>query len=206
MNLTTAQFVALFPHVDPVLLIFLNRTMNRYSITSKVRQAAFLAQIGHESAGLTQLVENMNYSAEGLMKTWPGRFKGPDGKPNDVALALHRKPRAIACKVYANRMGNDDEASCDGWKYRARGYIGTTGRDNYRVAGVALNLPLISQPELLEIPENAFYASGFFWFTNGCNELADEGDFRALTKRINGGENGLDDRRARWEHAKKVLA
>ena len=96
MKITSDQFEHLFPRTDASLVVTMNRALARYEITSRVRQAAFFAQVGHESNGLTVLVESLNYSADGLANTWPGRFRGPDGKPNDVARALHRKPRAIA--------------------------------------------------------------------------------------------------------------
>lgn len=110
MNLTPAQFTMLFPKASAALLDPLNRAMTRFGIDSPVRMAAFLAQIGHESAGLTVVVENLNYSAQGLAATWPNRYRGKDGKPNDLAIFLARKPAAIANNVYANRNGNGNEA------------------------------------------------------------------------------------------------
>lgn len=204
MSITVEQFKVLFPAASAAALEPLNRAMTRFGITSKVRMAAFLAQIGHESAGLTVFEENLNYTAQGLAKTWPKRF-AVDGKPNDLALALARKPAAIAAVVYANRMGNGDEASGDGWKYRGRGPIQVTGKDGYAAAGSGLGLSLLATPELLADPEYGCLAAARFWHATGCNELADTGQFTAITKKINGGVNGLDDRKARWSKAKTVL-
>lgn len=204
MSLTNEQFKALFPSASPSVLEPLNRAMARFGVTSKVRKAAFLAQIGHESAGLTRFEENLNYTAQGLAKTWPNRF-ADGGKPNALAMALARKPAAIASVVYANRMGNGPEASGDGWKYRGRGPIQITGREMYVAAGAGIGAPLSQEPELLLDPEYGCAAAGWFWSVKGCNELADTGQFVAITKKINGGTNGLDDRRARWAKAKDVL-
>lgn len=204
MSITVEQFKALFPAASTAALEPLNRAMARFRITSKVRKAAFLAQIGHESAGLTVFEENLNYTAQGLAKTWPKRF-AENGKPNALANALERKPAAIASVVYANRMGNGGEATGDGWKYRGRGPIQVTGKDGYAAAGSALGVNLQATPELLTDPEYGCLAAARFWDATGCNELADTGQFTAITKKINGGTNGLEDRLARWAKAKDVL-
>jgi putative chitinase len=159
-------------------------------IDSPARIAAFLAQIGHESGGLTRLVENLNYSAQGLAATWPNRYAGP----NALALKLARKPEAIANNCYANRMGNGDEASGDGWRYRGRGLVQVTGRNNYEAAGKALGQPLLEQPELLQLPGPAARSAVWFWKSNGCNELADADKFEAITRKINGGMHGQAER------------
>lgn len=204
MSLTQQQFKALFPRAPTEWLEPMNRAMTRFNITSRVRMAAFLAQVGHESAGLTRFEENLNYTAQGLAKTWPNRFSA-GGKPNELAHALARKPAAIASVVYANRMGNGDETSGDGWKYRGRGPIQITGKDGYATAGSALGVSLLSTPELLLEPEYGALSAARFWSATGCNELADTGQFTAITKKINGGTNGLEDRRDRWAVAKGVL-
>lgn len=178
----------------------------RFSLTTPTRQSAFLAQAAHESAGFTRLTENLNYSATGLAATWPGRFRGADGQPSALARALHRRPEAIANVVYANRMGNGPEASGDGWRYRGRGLLQITGRAQYQRCGAALGLPLVEQPDLLALPEPAVLSAAWFWQVNGLNELADAGDFEAIARRINGGLNGLAERRALWAKFREVLA
>ena len=203
--LTEPQFRALFPQASVAALDHLNRAMTRYKIDSPVRAAAFLAQIGHESAGLTAVVENLNYSAPGLAATWPNRYRGPDGKPNQLALAISRNPEQIANNTYADRMGNGPARSGDGWKYRGRGYIQTTGRANYEALTKALGINFVAVPDLLEQPEYAALSAAYFWQSKGLNELADADQLDAITRRINGGTNGAADRKARWEKAKSVL-
>ncbi|HCT4984472.1 TPA: glycoside hydrolase family 19 protein [Pseudomonas aeruginosa] len=209
MPITESQLLYILPRCRPVVGVFLpalNRAMLQFDIQSGVRQAAFLAQVGHESAQLTRLVENLNYSAQGLANTWPGRYRGADGQPNALAQRLARNPRAIANNAYAARNGNGDEASGDGWRYRGRGLLQITGRSNYRAAGDGLGLPLEAEPELLEQPEHAARSSAWWWSTHGLNELADRGEFAAITRRINGGLNGQAERLELWERAKAVLS
>ncbi|HEK0362820.1 glycoside hydrolase family 19 protein [Pseudomonas aeruginosa] len=208
MLITEQQLLQIFPNAGPQAGVFvgaLNRGMTRFGITSPVRAAAFLAQIGHESAQLTRLVENLNYSARGLAAIWPSRYRGADGKPNALALNLARHPQAIANNTYASRNGNGDEASGDGWRYRGRGLLQVTGRLNYCAAGAGLGLPLEAEPELLEQPEFAALSAAWWWSTHGLNELADRGEFAAITRRINGGLNGQSERLELWERAKAVL-
>lgn len=205
VSLTEKQFAALFPKAAPAIREHLNRAMARYKIDSQVRVAAFLAQIGHESAGLTTMVENLNYGAAGLAATWPNRYRGVDGKPNALAQNIARKPQEIANHTYADRMGNGSVASGDGWKYRGRGFIQTTGRANYAKLTAATGVNFTAVPDLLEQPEYASLSAAYFWQSNGLNELADAGLFNLITKRINGGIHGAADRNARWEVAKKVL-
>jgi putative chitinase len=167
-----------------------------HGIDTEERVAHFLAQVAHESAGFTRITENLNYSAKGLAATWPRRFRGADGKPNALALQLHRKPQWIASHVYANRMGNDDVASGDGWKYRGRGLIQLTGKDNYKAASNALYCSdlLVTDPDKVLQPDIAAMTACWFWGANGLNELADLGDVSKVTKRINGGTIGLEHR------------
>lgn len=150
------------------------------------RAAAFLANIGVESDGLKARRENMNYSAEGLARVWPKRFRDSDGKPNALAFSLQRKPEAIANNVYANRMGNGNEQSGDGWKYRGVGWIQTTGKNNIQETLKALGLPIDSDPSVLEYPEYAALSAAYFWKKNGCNELADQDAFSLSVKKVNG--------------------
>ena len=206
MPITQQQLLQILPNAGPRAGIFLpalNRAMARYKIDSRVRQAAFLAQTGHESGQLMRLVENLNYDAKGLAMTWPGRYQAADGNPNTKALGLSRKPEAIANDAYAGRNGNTQPG--DGWKFRGRGLIQITGRANYAQAGKALAQPLLDQPELLEQPEWAAISAAWWWSAHGLNELADAGKFETITRKINGGINGLADREALYAKALKVL-
>lgn len=209
MKLTEQQLLRIFPNARLVAGVFvaaLQRAMDEREIDTPARRAAFLAQVGHESSQLTRLVENLNYSARGLAATWPSRYLGADGQPNALAQRLARNPRAIANNAYASRNGNGDEASGDGWCYRGRGLLQITGRANYRAAGDGLGQPLEAEPELLEQPEWAAISAAWWWSTHGLNDLADRGEFAAITRRINGGLNGQAERLALWERAKRVLA
>ena len=177
----------------------------RYQINTPARLAAFLAQCGHESAGFTAKRENLNYSAKGLLATWPRRFNPTK------AQALHRQPEAIANYVYADRLGNTQPG--DGWRYRGGGFIQLTGRQNYRDAGRAIGYQLEQQPELIERLDVSALAAAYFWDLRRLNVLADDltgddddADFEAITRAINGGLNGLKERKAYWKLAKEVLA
>lgn len=203
--LTEQQFKAIFPTADVAVCAHVNRAMARHRIDSKVRAAAFLAQVGHESAGLTMVSENLNYSAKALAATWPNRYRCTAGKPNALAQNIERNPEAIANHTYANRMGNGDPESGDGWKYRGRGYIQTTGKVNYQKLTAAVGTNFTAVPDLLLQPEYAALSAAFFWQSNGLNELADTGQFDLITRKINGGTHGATDRNRRWETAKKVL-
>ena len=182
------------------LLPFFQKAMSHYAINKTSRRiAAFLSQCGHESLNLSRLSENLNYSKERLLQVWPGRF-------NEYSAAVYqRDPEAIANNVYSNRMGNGNENSGDGWKFRGRGYIQLTGRSNYTACAGALNLDLLNDPDLLLNPENAAMASAWFWNSRRLNTLADEGDTRAITRAINGALNGYEDRRQRYMDALKAL-
>ncbi|HBP6281441.1 TPA: glycoside hydrolase family 19 protein [Pseudomonas aeruginosa] len=209
MLITEQQLLQILPNAGPQAGVFvgaLNRGMTCFGITSPVRVAAFLAQVGHESSQLTRLVENLNYSARGLAATWPSRYRGADGNPNALALNLAGHPQAIANNTYASRNGNGDEASGDGWRYRGRGLLQITGRKNYRAAGAGLGLPLEAEPELLEQPEHAARSSAWWWAAHGLNGLADLGSFALITRTINGGMNGQVERLELWERAKAVLS
>jgi len=213
MQITEQQLLQILPNARRQAGVFvsaINRATARYDITSRVRLAAFLAQAGHESAELTRLVENLNYGAAGLANTWPGRFAVDPAarprQPNGLAQRLERQPEAIANAVYSNRMGNGPAASGDGWRYRGRGLFQITGRAQYQRCGRALGLPLVEQPELLERPEHAALSAAWFWEDNGLNALADAGDFEAVTRRINGGLNGLAERSILWGRARAVLS
>lgn len=174
----------------------LKAAMALNAIDSDARVSHFLAQVAHESAGFTRITENLNYSADGLASTWPRRFRGDNGLPNALAHELHRRPQLIANHVYANRMGNGDVGSGDGWKYRGRGLIQLTGKSNYLAASIALygsNL-LCLEPEKVIEPDVAALTACWYWQANGLNELADLGDVAIVTRRINGGTIGLEHR------------
>ena len=155
----------------------------------------WLAQLAHESAMFERMVESLNYTkAAQIRRTWPKRFAN-----NSAAVAFVSKPERLANFVYANRLGNGDAASGDGWKYRGRGLIQITGKDNYRDAGEALGLPLLEEPELLEEPVHAADAAGWFWKSHGLNRFAS--NINACTRAINGGLNGLPDRMRLYNRA-----
>lgn len=173
----------------------ISEAAHRYQIdTNPRRLAAWLATIAHESARLTMTVENLNYSAQGLAQTWPARYADMTGQPNATAIRIARKPEIIANLTYARRLGNGNAESGDGWRYRGRGLIQITGRDNYRASGNALHIDLITYPEQLESPFLAALSAAEWWHRHGCNVLADTGDMAAITRRVNGGLTGLDDR------------
>jgi len=174
-------------------LPWLNMTMFRNDINTPVRQAMFLSQLAHESGSFRAVEENLNYSVEALRRVFRKYF--PD---DEIAAQYARQPEKIANRVYANRMGNGDEASGDGWKYRGRGLIQLTGKDNYTAFSLQANNEAIIKPELVAQPELAAESAGWFWLINGLNKLADTGDVKAVTRRINGGFNGLADREAKY--------
>jgi len=186
----------------------LNAAMSRFAISSPDRAAAFLAQVAHESGEFRYLVENLNYSTARLIQVWPRRFP-----TLDAALPYDHQPEKLANFVYANRLGNGDAASGDGWRFRGRGLLQITGRDNYRAVGVALALPLETEPEQLETPAVAALAAAQFWQSHGLNEFADDhhdgtadANFDTISMRINGGRVGIDARRQYWQRAKLALA
>lgn len=174
-----------------------------YDINTPKRMAAFIAQCAHESGGFMILKENLNYKAATLRKIFPKYF------PNDqIAQEYASKPNkqvAIASRVYANRMGNGDEASQEGWKFCGRGLIQLTGKSNYQAFADSLEMNINDVPEYLATFEGAAQSACWFWETNGLNKYADAGDILGLTKRINGGTIGLEDRKKHYDHALHVL-
>ena len=161
---------------------------------NKRRIAGFLAQIAHESGGFNFVKENLNYSADGLRKTFAKYFP-----TDELAKAYARQPEKIANRVYANRMKNGDEASGDGFRFRGRGLIQLTGRDNYTRFAQSLGIGIDETIEYLETPSGAVASAGWFWDNNGLNQFCDKDDFITLTKRINGGTIGLADRKHHYE-------
>lgn len=172
----------------------LQATAERYEITTPRRAACWLGQLAHESASFARVVENLNYSAEALARTWPARYAGSDGKPNATAMRIARKPEEIANMTYAGRMGNGSAGTGDGWRYRGRGLIQITGRETYERCGEALGVDLTRRPDLLERPMYAALSAGWYWHEHNLNALADRLDMHAITRRINGGTNGAEDR------------
>ena len=165
----------------------------RYIDRNEKRAACFLATCAIESGNFTKLVENMNYSAKRLSEVWPKRFKGEDGKPNNLALKIANNPEAIANVVYANRMGNGPGETGDGWRFRGRGYIHLTGKDNYKRYGEYLGLDLVNNPELAEKEDIAAEIAAEFWWRSDLNEAADVLDLIAIRKRVNGGLIGFNE-------------
>lgn len=189
----------------------LNAAMQEFEITSRKRACAFLAQCGHESLDFTVWTENLNYSADRLGEVFEKYFPTVE-----LASSYARKPQAIASRVYAGRMGNGDERSGDGWKYRGRGPIQATGREMYGWLENELNLPLLEKPELLLDPQHGMRAAAvIFAVKKDCNALCDrlsgtgEGldlaQFDRISRRINGGNNGQADRRERYKRALKFI-
>ena len=176
----------------------LNETFKKYNISTPKRQAAFIGQCAHESANFKILQENLNYSAEGLMKTWPSRFP-----TKEIADQYARNSAKIAGKVYNGRLGNTSEEEAS--KYLGRGLIQLTGKENYANCGSGIGVDLLADPALLLDPRYAALSAGWFWRKRDLNSLADSGDVETMTKRINGGLIGLDDRKAKIAKALSVL-
>ena len=204
ISLTRDDLARLYPHAKPALLNAFAKQANvllaRFGINStKTRLAYFLAQVGHESGGLTITEENLNYSASRICQVWPSRFKSiAQAKP------YANNPRGLANKVYGGRMGNDD--GDDGYNYRGRGFIQVTGKDGYQEVGKYAGLDLVQNPNLAFAPETALLVACAFWRWKGLNKFADQSDFTGATKRINGGTIGIADRREWLKRAEEVLA
>ena len=196
--MTNEQLIAL--GIDAKWLKPLEDTFAKYDINTPKRQAAFIGQCAHESANFKTLEENLNYKPESLMRLWSSRF--PD---LPTAMKYAHNPEAIANKVHGGRMGNGVEETGEGWKYHGRGLIQLTGKEMYDNCGKAIGVDLINQPGLLAQPDLAAVSAGWFWNKKGLNALADAGDYETMTKRINGGLNGFDDRKAKIAKALQVL-
>ena len=201
MLFTKGQLVAILgcsQAIENKYIDQINAACTKYSINTMLRLAAFIAQVGHESGRLSTVVENLNYSAEGLLKTWPSRFTAA------TAAAVSRQPEKIANIVYASRLGNT--ASGDGWKYRGRGLIQITGKSNYDAYSQSAGFNAVSNPDALLEPTHASLSAGWFWDSKSLNSYADRSDFLTITKRINGGTNGQADRELLYKKAIIVLS
>ena len=202
--LTANQFKTLFPNCkDPEGWVeAMNEVFPKYEINTPRRIAAFVAQCGHESGGWKTFSENLNYSAKALDAIF-GKYFVRAGRD---AQEYHRQPEKIANVVYANRMSNGDTASGDGWRYRGRGPIQLTGKANYQSFSDDMGVNAVGSPDsVAEDKTLALMSAIWFWNKNGLNKYADEGDIKTMTKRINGGYIGLEDRIHHYQDAMKAL-
>jgi putative chitinase len=202
MELTKDQLRQLLPK-NPYIDYWhnaLSQLLPDYEINTPQRIAAFIAQCAHESGNFVFLTENLNYKAESLMKIFGKYFKDMA-----TAKAYEKKPEKIANKIYADRMGNGNEASGDGWRYRGRGLIQLTGKTNYTWFAASLEISPEEAAEYTQTFEGAAQSACWFWETNKLNNEADKGDIKTMTRKINGGFIGLDDRIKHYNHALHVL-
>ena len=193
-------------HIDPSLADAFNETFDRFGISTPVQQASWIGQCGHECGNFKILEENLMYRAATLLKLFPRTPKRTWGFTSEEATAYERQPQRIANRIYGNRMGNRDEASGDGWRFRGSGFLQLTGHSNFYHAGQALGEDFVMQPELVRTPKYAAMTAGWFWQTHKLNQYADSRDFLMMTKKINGGTIGLDDRIKHINHALDIIA
>lgn len=212
MYITTEQLLKIAPevgHAAGVYVPALNAAANRFLINTPKRMAHFLAQVAHESGGFSRFRENLNYSASALRNTWPTRFRSIE-----IAMLYQRNAEKIANYVYANRMGNGDEKSGDGWRYRGAGWIQITGKNNHREAAAALGVVNADTGAWLSTVNGAALSAAWFWHKSGCNRLADQGDVDAISDLINIGHRtdrvgdsvGYDKRLSLTKHCLAVLS
>ena len=201
MEITQQQLSAMLPG-NPYIEHWceaLNKILPNYDISTPARMAAFIAQTAHESGGYTALHENLNYQAASLCRVWPSHFNA--GNADQYA----HNPERIANRAYSGRMGNGDEASGDGWRFCGRGLIQLTGKSNYQAFADSVQMSIDDVPAYLQTFEGAIQSACFFWENTNLNAVADTGDIEHMTKIINGGTLGLEDRTARYNHALQVL-
>jgi putative chitinase len=191
--------------IDTALVDPFNETFERFGIVTPAQQASWIGQCGHECGNFRIMEENLNYRAPTLLKLFPQNPKRVWGFTPESAAAYEKQPVRIANRIYGNRMGNRDEASGDGFRFRGSGFLQLTGMNNFYHAGQALGVDFIMQPELVRTPMYAAQTAGWFWQTHRLNQYADSGDILTMTKRINGGTIGLEDRKKHIEHALHVL-
>lgn len=202
MNLELEQLQQIIPK-NPYVSYWhnaLEQLLPDYQIDTPQRLAAFLAQCAHESGGFLFIKENLNYKWQSLRKVFPKYF------PNDdLAKQYEKQPERIANRIYANRMGNGPEDSGDGYRFCGRGLIQVTGRDNYSWFAASLDITPEEASEYMETFEGAAQSACWFWESNNLNQWADRGDILTLTKRINGGTIGLEDRQKHYQHALHIF-
>ena len=202
-NFTQQQLKEMIPRNPyvPQWYEAISSILPEYEINTPQRVAAFLAQCAHESGGFVFLKENLNYKAPSLRKVFPKYF------PDDaIASAYANKPERIANRVYANRMGNGPEASGDGYAHRGRGAIQLTGKLNYQAFANSIGLTLEDAIKYCETMDGAIESACWFWSKNKLNDVADKKDVLLMTKKINGGTIGLEDRKKHYEHNIEVLS
>jgi len=178
----------------------IEKNLPNYDINTIFRIAAFISQCSHESAGFTRITENLNYKTESLLRTFPSHFQDSD----DADEYAH-KPEKIANRIYADRMGNGSEDSGDGWRYRGRGVIQLTGKDNYQSLANSIQMNLEDVPAYLETFDGALVSACWFWVKKDLNTLADSEDIESITKKINGGLLGLEERQDKYDEYKEIL-
>lgn len=208
-TLTLEQLKKILPTNNTLesILPYLNDTLIKYNINTPLRISHFLAQVLHESGNLSAVKENLNYSAEGLLKTFSKYFNSAS------AIKYARQPEKIANRVYANRMGNSIEGSGDGWKYRGQGYLQTTGKSNYEILSKELNIDFVKNPELLQTPQYAFLSAGSYWNRNNLNQYADQNSLDSVSDKINlghltskiGDSIGYADRQTKFNNIYNIL-
>ena len=199
-DFTEDKFAQLISHNTAEWYQALINNLPLYEINTPERVAAFIAQCAHESGGFKRLKENLNYKWESLRRVFPKYFP-----TDDVAQEYAHKPEQIANRIYGSRMGNGDESSGDGFRYCGRGLIQLTGRNNYTKFAESIGMAVEEVPQLLETYDGAVKSACWFWSSNNLNQWADAGDILTMTKRINGGTIGLEDRIKHYNHAMEVL-
>jgi putative chitinase len=214
--ITESLIKAVMPAATPANIALycapLAAAADEFSIHTSARVAVFLAEVAVESNELAAVEENLMYTAQGLANTWPKHYAASlvkDGKgnypPNQLAKQLHRRPEAIANNIYANRLGNRDEASGDGWKHRGAGLIQATGAENQLKIAAHFNIDPEHIGDWLRTPEGAARSAAWFFATHGCIEAADKGDIDTASRDVNGGDIGLKRRRAYFATACAAL-
>lgn len=197
--ITEKQFLTLFPKANPCYVDLLNEKFEDHNINTLERVSCFISQCGHESVGFTVFSENLNYSETGLLKVFKKYFNAEQAKE------YARKPEKIANRVYANRMGNGPEESGDGWRFRGRGLIQLTGKNNYSNFAKFCNQSINETVTFCETNVGIVNSAVWFWLANGLNSFADDKNILGLTKKINGGTIGLEERKSLYNKTKELI-